>query len=548
MRKVRSIAKAPFPQPEVAPKVVPAPTEGWDAISPLAVMDPKRAPILDNWVPRPGWLELRAGYSYYNILGTGAPTESLMVWRGPSSEKMFAASDSHVFDVSNFADPVVALSGLSSARWQYVNFKPAGGASVIQIVNGADTLHQFDGASWTAPSITGLPGGATTASIVNIYAQKRRLWYVLADSTVTAFMPTDAVSGPIAGTLDLGALWTKGGHLVAMGDWTVDGGGGPNDYAVFVSSRGQVSIYAGTDPTSADAWQVVGTFDLAPPLGRRCLTKVGSDLAIITQQGVLPISQALPFDPSADRSVSITSRIQNAMAAAALQGGDNFGWEIVGYPAQQLAILNVPLAENSQQVQFVEDVLTGAWCRFVGWSANCFAVYGDDLYFGDNKGDVLLAYDGGLDGTAPIAADVQCAFNYFDEPGRNKRVTMVQPLLTAAGTITPFIEVDADFQASNASSPIQILAGGALWDTAAWDVAVWPADTVSVTNWLSAQALGHALAVRMKVNVASVDVGALGEFDLSSFDSAEFDGGGSGAAPVLQINAFNAIVEYGSFV
>src|SRR5215475_13037515 len=112
MRKTKSLAKAPFPLPDVATHVVPAPTEGWDAISPLAVMDPKRAPILVNWVPRTGWLELREGYEYWNFLHTDAAVETLMVWRGPSSEKMFAASDSHIFDVSTLASPVSVVTGL----------------------------------------------------------------------------------------------------------------------------------------------------------------------------------------------------------------------------------------------------------------------------------------------------------------------------------------------------------------------------------------------------------------------------------------------------
>jgi hypothetical protein len=43
-------------------------------------------------------------------------------------------------------------------------------------------------------------------------------------------------------------------------------------------------------------------------------TKIGSDVGIITQQGVIPLSRALPFDPSAQRSSAITARIQNAMA------------------------------------------------------------------------------------------------------------------------------------------------------------------------------------------------------------------------------------------
>ena len=75
------------------------PTEGWDAISPLAAMDPKRAPILDNWVPRTGWVELRQGYSPFSIL-TSTPVETIAVRRpAAGSEAMFAASGGTIWEV-----------------------------------------------------------------------------------------------------------------------------------------------------------------------------------------------------------------------------------------------------------------------------------------------------------------------------------------------------------------------------------------------------------------------------------------------------------------
>jgi hypothetical protein len=348
MRKAATSQKLTMPAPDVQTKIVPVPTDGWDAISPLANMDPKRAPILNNWIPRPGWVELRNGYFPWVLLNNLTfPVETLMVYRAQGNEKMFAASSGTIYDVSTTAVATSQVTGLNSARWQYVNFTPALGTTVIQCVNGVDTLRQYNGTSWSVPAITGLPNSLTTSAITNIHAQKRRLWYVLGNgsgggSTVAAFMPTDAITGAIAGTIDLGANWNKGGFLISITDWTIDGGNGPQDYMCFVSNRGQVSIFSGTDPTSSTTFTLVGTFDLSPPISLRCCTKIGSDVAVITQQGVIPLSQSLPFDPSAERSVSITARIQNAMANAAIVGINLFGWQLISFAPQQLAILNVP--------------------------------------------------------------------------------------------------------------------------------------------------------------------------------------------------------------
>lgn len=548
MRKVQTIQKIPFLAPDCITKVIPSPTDGWDAISPLAEMDPKRAPILINWVPRPGYVELRGGFSQYN--NTAEPTtpvESLMVYRSGSVEKMFAAGDSKIFDVSVNSAITTSVSGLSSARWQYVNFTPASSTTVIQCVNGVDALHQFDGTTWTTPSITGVPGG--TNAIININAQKRRLWYVLNNSTVAAYMPTDAITGAIAGTQDCGALWTKGGFMVTMVSWTVDGGTGPQDYACFISSRGQISIFSGTDPTNSNVWALVGTFDTAPPIGRRCALRIGSDVALITEQGVIPISQVLPFDPSADRSVAITARIQNAMALASLQAKTNFGWQMISYPAQQLAILNVPLTENSQQQQYVMNALTGAWSQFIGWNANCFEIYNDNLYWGGNDGSINQGYIGSSDSGASIPADMQCAFNWLDEPGKVKRMTMVQPLLNLGGNLTPTMAVDTDFMTSTNVAPVATLTGGSLWDTATWDKSLWSALSVNFAQWLSVDAIGHALAIRMRVNITSPGGTSLGEFDLGQFDGAQFDVvARSPILPLLQVNAFNCIYESGGAI
>lgn len=550
MRKSQTVQKVTFLAPDTTTKVIPAPTDGWDAISPLAEMDPKRAVILDNMVPRPGYVELRGGYQPFSSTKGTLPVESLMCYRSPTAEKLFAASGTAIYDVSSgIAAGTTMATGLTNARWQYVNFTPGGGTTVIQMVNGADSLQQYDGTSWTTPTITGLPGGGTS-SIANIHSQKRRLWYIMRNSSIAAFMPTDAIQGPIAGTLDLGALWTKGGYLAAMSAWTIDGSGsGPNDFALFISSRGQVTIYSGVDPTNANDWHLTGTFDVAPPIGRRCMTRVGSDVAIISQQGLLPISQVLPFDPSADRSVALTARIQNAMADAALYSVNMFGWQYISYPNQQLGILNVPYAENSIAYQFVINTLTGGWCRFTGWNANCFEIYNNTLYWGGNSGDINQGYVSGQDWLSVIAADMQCAYNWLDDPGRIKRMTMVQPLLTLSAAVTPTIAVDVDFETSTDAAPITTFGGTVLWDSAIWDSSVWPAITINYKNWLSVDAIGHCMAIRMKVNVQTeVDQSIIGQFDVGLFDFLVFDHFPSTTIPIFRVNTFNSISEAGAAI
>ncbi len=324
---------------------------------------------------------------------------------------------------------------------------------------------------------------------------------------------------------------------------------------MFITSKGQAIIYKGTDPTNANAWALVGVFDFPTPIGRRCFMRLGSDLLLITNQGVLPVSQLLPFDPSASRSVAVTNRIQNAMTDSARLYMSNFGWQLITFPQQYLIMLNIPQVEGRTQVQYVQNALTGAWTQFTGWNANCFEIYNESLFFGDNNGNVNLAYTGGLDLVSPILADVQCAYNYLDEPGRLKNANMIRPFLVADGTLTPTIQIDVDFLTAVVSAPVTILTpSGAVWDSSLWDSAAWSSGVVTVINWLSCNALGTALAIRMIVNLAaggaSSSTAQNSVFDTAVFDTSIFDGNGSVVAsglgvPTLQINAFELSIEYG---
>lgn len=549
MRKItQPTSKGPAAQPDTRPVPIPAPTGGWNAIDPLAAMEAKYAPILINWVPRTSWVELRAGYNaWVQGLGNNGPVEALMAYRPTTGVQfLFAAAGGNIYNVSNQGMPVQVRSGFSSNRWQYENYNVPGGSQYLYMVNGADDPQLWDGANWTSPVITGGPSPSTFS---NIHSHQRRLWFIPANDTKAYYLAPDAIQGPIAGVLDLAPFMTEGGFLIAMGTWTYNGGQGPQNLAVFVTTRGQVIIYSGTDPTSASAWTLVGSFDLAPPLGQRCLEQIGADLGIITLEGVLPLSQTIQLDTGAVRQSAITGRIQNAMLQSAAAFQNNFGWQLTSYPAEGLLFLNVPQQTNTQQVQYVQNFLNGAWTQFQGWNANCFEVFNDQLFFGGNDGTVANCYQGPADLLSPIAADSQCAFNFFGEPALIKRMSMVQPLLVTGGTITPTIGVDVDFGSTALTTPVNSFAAtGGVYDVSTYDNSVYAQGPLPQSFWQSVQAEGHALAVRMKVNVLPTGANSSSVFDTGVFDSMVFDGFAGQSPSVLQINAFNAVTENGSFI
>lgn len=502
-------------------KSVPAPVAGWDSISPLAAMAADRAIVLDNWFPQPGYIELRRGHTLQSNTGVNSPVESLMAYHALTtvSDKLFAANGGSVYDVTGAASS--QFSGMTNARWQHVNFATSGG-HFLWICNGADAPRYWDGAAWVVPTITGI----TAANIVHVNVHKNRLWFVLINSTKAAYLPTNSIAGA-ATEFELGPLFTMGGFLVAMGTWSVDGGDGPEDYAAFISSKGQVAIYSGTDPDSASTWALKGVFQIGPPIGRRCFTRVGADLAVISIDGVLPISRALVIERGVSVSVSLTANIQPTMNQAARDWKDNFGWQLISYPKGTRAYLNVPALQGSSQQQYVMNTVTGAWCRFLGMGANCWETFKERVFFGGNDGKVYEADATGSDNGVAIAADCKTAFNYFGRRGNLKRWPMIRPLLTTDGVVVPGMAMNVDFRDdAPISTPSSSPSAAAMWDVALWDVDLWPLGQRTTADWTTINAIGYCGSIRTRVSVNAPGA----------------------TAPVLQINGFDVLMEMGAFI
>jgi hypothetical protein len=505
-------------------------------------MSPKRAIKLENWFPQLSWVELRRGCARFATLSDTNAVETVMSYQGASTTALFAASGTTVWDITaGGSGATAAVTGLTNARWQHINFAATAG-DFLYLVNGADVPHYFDGSAWAAATITG--SGIDPTAFINVQAHKGRIWFAIDGTSDAAYLAPDSVQGT-AVKFPVGANWKMGGFLMAIMSWSLDGGNGPDDYLCFLSSRGEVSVYNGTDPASNFA--LVGTYYIGPPLGRRCFTKVGADIAIISIDGVVPLSKALVFERAALPKVSMTANIQRVVNQSTRSYGDHYGWQLISYPRGTRAILNVPIVEGENQEQYVMNTLSGAWCRFIGQKANCWELYGDDLFYGGNTGVIYQADQGSSDDNDVIAYDMECAFNYFGSHGTLKRWTMCRPLLTTDQTVSPSVALNVDFQESArltvANTPSSQVA---LWDQALWDNAVWAGALISQSNWITVPGIGYCASIRMAINIGPPNANAARwgaarwGFDTWTITSR--------ANITLQVNGFDMIYERGAFI
>jgi hypothetical protein len=426
---------------------IPAPTGGWDTESPLAAQKPKYALILDNMIPRNASCELRRGYVQH-VTGTTDPVETLLPWRGdPNGDKLFAAAGTDIYDVTT-AGALLSADYVSaaSARWNYVNFANDAGAFLVA-ANGLQDPIRYDGTNFTNSVITGSSGPITLDpdDLEAVMVHKRRLWFTEKGTLRCWYLATNAIQGP-ANLLDLGLLAYKGGALAAIGSWSLDAGQGMDDVAVFITTEGQAIVYQGNDPDDDTEWTLVGVYDLARPIGgARALTKWGSDLAVITEDGIVPLSQALNRDRAQDDDVALTARIATAFAHASQAYRTVYGWGGLLYSGRgSLALFNIPTGTPGVFEQYVQSVQSGAWCRFSGIDAYHWELANGGIYFGAENG--VYQWDiGASDNGEPVIADVKNAFSAFGSPARQKAFRMLQPIIKAPAIVRPALEMLVDY-------------------------------------------------------------------------------------------------------
>ena len=542
---MRRTALAQRPKKVVAQGAsIPAPVGGWDAISPLSEMPPTNAVELVNFFPQAGYVELRRGHIAFADTGTADPVETVMGYQGltPDDDRLFAISAGTIFDVTNMGggDPVV--TGLLGNRWQHINFTSQVGP-VLWACNGLDEAQYYDGTSWSVANITGLD----SRDMVQCVVYRGRIWTVLKNSTKAAYLALDAIQGA-ATEFEVGQNFRLGGHLAAIGTWSTDTVAGPDEFVAFISSYGEVAIYMITDPDNANGISFRGVAQVGSPLGRRCLTKAGADLIIISNDGVLPLSRAASYDKAAMIAAALSRNIQPVVAQATRAGKDLFGWQIIAYPRGTQAILNVPRIEGVDQEQFVMNTVTGAWCRYVGQRANCWEIWKDRPFFGGNDGVVYEADRSGLDADGSMHADMKTSFNYYGARGRLKRWTTVRPLINTDGRMQTGLALNVDFRDDGPSALTPPFDDGqqAHWNQFNWDQANWPIEQSYSTQWNAISGIGYCASIQVAIDVDR-PTGATSLWDTAQWDTGLWD---DRPVPesVLQINGFDVLFELGDYV
>ena len=429
---------------------------------------------------------------------TTAVTISSIARTSPSATATVTTATAHGLATGNR----VTISGASEATFN--------GTFVITVTGASAFTYTSTGTS-TATSVTGTYTtigitGVNSNTFINVNLFKNRLYFTQKDTLSCWYLDVDAIGGP-ASPLYFGGIARNSGYLQAMGTWTLDAGQGADDYAVFVTSMGEVIVYNGTDPDNADTWALKGVWQLGQTFTRRCFFKWSGDLLLLTQDGLVPLASALQSS-RLDPRINLTDKIFYAVSQAATTYFANFGWQINFFASENMLILNIPLDTGTEQ--YVMHSITKSWGRFTGIEAHCWEVSGDaDIHFGGN-GIVGDFYHIDSDDGNNITAAAQQAYSYFDSPGQLKRFTMVRPTLQSSGGVpNVFCGLSTDFDTEINLGQVSFnpeANNEGVWDVSKWDNATWVGGLTTTKIWQGVTGIGFTGSINLNVAARNIEL------------------------------------------
>lgn len=475
---------------------LPAPVLGWNTRDALDGMEEGYALLLDNYFPEERSVSVRGGYSVF-ATGLGGDVETLVEHVTAAGVKSFlAAANLNLWNVTT-GTPASLASSLTNDRWQSVAMN-----NITVLMNGVDQPRQWNGSALSNATYSGISDDNTLIQGTNF---RNRLYFAVKDSaSVWYSSANNAVTGALV-EFPLGFVFTRGGYVQFVTTWTRNSGEFLSETLVIVSSEGEVLVYAGPSPDDA-SFTLIGHIYLDKPLSRRAFLKRGSEVEILTLSGAVPLSSAMALQNNTQSENVITATIGPTFNSAAASYFGNFGFEAISYPAGKYALYNIPVSNGVDSHQYVRNIYTGAWCRFTGQAAACWALFNNDLYFGGYDGKIYLADSGTSDNSASIETDMRLPYSYLGSRDNIKQVVMARPVLVANTAVEFLFQADMDFETRELTDTITTsVSSGSDWDTSNWDTTDWADEEIQVADWRAITGVGRCMSLRLKADLMNVE-------------------------------------------
>lgn len=240
----------------------------------------------------------------------------------------------------------------------------------IFLFNGVDTPLTHDlGAASNVAAWTGT--GPTLTTLIQGCGFKHRLYIVQKDSTKFWYGSTDAIAGAFT-AYDLGTVFERPGNLLCAFSWTLNQGLTNTDLIVFLSTTGEVLVYDGDDPGTADSWVLIARGSCPTPVGRQPFVKLSADTGVVTSRGIIPMQSIIVGTPASKPYYSLSRNIKDTVATTirpVVDSDSPFLFAVGSDGADSIYVLNYERAAWSR-LRFTEMPLGGgitSMAIFNGW-------------------------------------------------------------------------------------------------------------------------------------------------------------------------------------
>lgn len=555
-------------QPQISRSLsLPSPTGGWNAVDALTAMPPTDAITIFNLVSRQTGAVVRPGYvnqaiNIGNSITTGVRTvagfNDVSRDQALTRDRLFAFTDQGIYDVTtegvsnpaliDIYDGIGSTTVLSTgwevkgtdAGWvshtNFTNSLAEGGKHYLCVCDTVNGYHVYDpdGAAPNVGRWYKIKQGTTATTfgpvdptlLIDVQQWKGRLFFTERNSSRMWYLTPGTITGGTTQTdataIDAGSRFPHGGFLKGVWTWTYNGGGGSEDYLVAVSSTGDVVVWKGTSPESAD-FQITGLWYIGEvPKGRQIAGTYNGDLCLIGALGVIPMGRLVAGGDYEAADKYITHKVQNLVRNYLRDQSREYGWSITSHPSFGLFIVNVPQQPGSGEwFQLVLSQQADAWSVFAEINALSWETYHGLEFAGLSDGRVVKL-SGTVD-TKQLAASsfelsairwsLLTAYSSMETPANWKRIHFVRPLFLTPQLPTYSVSARFDFNLDPpvpVDPPPQLVVP--LWDSAKWDDAYWlgPYETIQATRGVSG--IGRWVALSL-VGSSVVNTSLVG-FDL----------------------------------
>lgn len=513
----------PAPQRTSVSKI-PAPFAGINAQTGLSEMAPDEALFLKNIIPGRYGCRVRKGYvEFATNVGTGGVRTVLPYVGSETGEnKLFACAEDAIYDITaGGAAPSSALNfgtvDTESGYGQWTLYVTTAGHFMVYCdeSNGYKLYTESTGA-WTTVAAGAGAGEITPqdpATFVGCVIFKSRLWFIERDSASAWYLPVGQITGTVT-EFSFGNKFKHGGTLVALYNWTIDGGEGIDDYLVAVSSTGDIIIYKGNDPNTATDFLQHGQWYIGQtPVGRRLAGSFGGELYVLSAYGLVPLTKLIAGALMQQEDIYVSRKINPLINEQMAVTRTTLGWEVKLVPSDNLLLISTPKRTGLDYLQFVQSLNTEGWATFIDIPYNTGEVYLDNFYIGDTDNRVLL-YTGSSDnislagtGATDIEFSVLQTFQEEGQVGNYKRTQFIRPVFIAAAAPSYVVEARYDYNLSELfGAPSASSVSGALWDVAIWDAALWSVELATADSLRGGSGMGRTIAIGINGNTRAETV------------------------------------------